>query len=96
MAPRDLHTQTFSPEPALTNRVRARLWVYPPGLRMGNPPGEAIRAAARNGVDLEMGDVSIGIAGNAHGVFGAIEEIFNGLADGTDLALIVTIRRNPD
>jgi hypothetical protein len=73
-------------------KVSARLWLYPPRRRMGIVPSQAILAAARTGVDIEVGDVSIGIAGECHNVFAAIEQIFTGVGAHADIALIATIQ----
>jgi hypothetical protein len=44
-------------------------------------------------VDIEVGDVSIGIDGERHSVFAAIEQIFTGVGAQADVALVATIRR---
>jgi hypothetical protein len=81
--------------PASGENVSARLWLYPPRRRSGTVPSQAILAAATSGVDIEIGDVSIGIEGARHNVFTAIEQIFSGMeANNTDVVLIATVRRD--
>jgi hypothetical protein len=81
--------------PASEERVSARVWLYPPRLRSRTVPSQAILAAATSGVDIEIGDVSIGIEGARHNVFTAIEQIFSGMeASTTDVVLIATVQRD--
>jgi hypothetical protein len=75
------------------HKVSARLWLYPPRLRSGTVPSQAIIAAANTGVDVDIGDVSIGIGGACHNVFTAIEQIFRGMGSQSDLVLIATVQR---
>jgi hypothetical protein len=78
--------------PATEGNISARLWLYPPRLRSGTVPNQAILAAAKAGVDIQIGGVSIGLEGPSHNVFTAIEQIFSGMETQADIALIATIQ----
>jgi hypothetical protein len=75
-------------------KVSARVWTYPPCGGSGRVPRQALLAAAEAGVDIEVGEPSIGIDGDCHRVFSALEAIFTALYGREDVAFIATIRRS--
>ena len=71
--------------------IAAQVSIYPLRQQHFSPAiGKAADAFRQHGLNTEVGAMSTVISGNADALFGALKEVFTGLADKGELVMIVS------